>query len=93
MGPHQIHWAFTGNRLVGIRVKAEGGGYNGVYRARKTEKGWAFLEKCGTALTPGIGYPMYYPSEQELFDAVTATCEATIKRLPDRPLDPYGQNW
>lgn len=76
-----------------IRVKAEGDGYNGIYRARNTDKGWCFRGKDGKALTPGIGYPMYYPTEQELLDAVTATCRARIKRLPDGEPDPYGTDW
>ena len=64
-----------------MRVKAEGGGYNATYTARKTTEGWCFMQQDGTFLTPGIGYPMFYDSEQELLDAVLATCEAKIRVL------------
>ena len=53
-----------------LTVKAEGDGYTAVYTAWNTTRGWCFRQQDGTYLTPGIGFPMYYPTWLDLWAAV-----------------------
>lgn len=64
-----------------MKVKAEGAGYDAIYTARWSDGGWCFQQQDGTFLTPGIGYPMYYPSAASLLQHVQATCKAKITVL------------
>lgn len=66
-----------------MKVKAEGDGYHAVYTSYNTFRGWCFISIWKDYLTPGIGFPMYYPTEQELFDAVSKRKTVRLKILEE----------
>jgi hypothetical protein len=60
------------------RIHAQGDGYNGRYRFLGTYNGWCLIGEGGDFLTPGIGWPIYGGTPEQLL-AMVRTNRPSVK--------------
>ncbi len=65
--------------LTTMKVQAQGNGYNALYEAKPTPRGWCFIQQDGSFLTPGIGRAIYGSTQAEILESVRLFSGATIK--------------